>query len=84
MKKEFNSFKGEMDEWVKQFNGELAGYRPALKSVIDNTENIDHNYEILQEMRSEITKLKEELSALRLVQILHLRSEIKKETKNQL
>lgn len=77
MKKEFQIFKTEMDSWVKQFNNELSGYNSIPNDVEENTENIDHNYELLHELRAEITRLKEEVSALRIVQLLYLKSELK-------
>ena len=77
-KKEFELFKSDMDNWVKEFRRELNEHSGVIPLVEEHSENIDHNYEILQEMRAEMLKLREELSALRLVQLLHLKSELQK------
>ena len=74
---EFNKFKGEMDEWVKEFNSRLQGIEINNEILSEQAGDIEHNYELLQEMRAEINRLREELSALRLVQILHLKQNIK-------
>ena len=76
MNKQFQSFKGEMDGWVKSFNGQLTNLGNFNSIVTDNSENIDHNYELIQEMRSEMRRLKEEISALRMVQLLHLKTDV--------
>jgi DNA gyrase/topoisomerase IV subunit A len=77
-KKELEIFKSDMDCWVKDIKSELNTYSDVVPLISEHTRNIDHNYELLQQMRAEITQLKEELSALRLVQILHLRTDVKK------
>jgi hypothetical protein len=78
VKKELEIFKSDMDCWVKDIKSELNTYSDVVPLISEHTKNIDHNYELLQQMRAEITQLKEELSALRLVQILHLRTDVKK------
>jgi len=78
MKKEFQTFKTEIDGWVKDLSSQVTGLKPVANVVRDHTDNIDHNYEIIQELRIELTKLKEEVSALRMIQLLHLKSDVKK------
>ncbi len=74
--REFKTFKSEMDIWVKQFNSQMNGMKHMSRLTSENTENIDHNYELIQEMRAEMKRLKEEVQALRMVQLLHLKSDI--------
>ena len=84
MKKEFQIFKTEMDSWVKDFNSQLNDHSEIHSLVKEHDDNIDHNYEMIMEMRSEMSQLKEELAALRLVQLLHLKSELQlQKSKNQ-
>lgn len=82
MKKELSLFKADMDSWVKEMKRDLNDCTSALPIIDEHSENIDHNYEMMQEMRAEMNKLKEEMTALRLVQLLHLKSEILNEKKH--
>ena len=75
MKKQFDAFKQEMDRWVKEYQSDLESVRTLPTSVEENTQNIDHNYEIMQEVRLEIGHLKEEISALRTLQYLSIKAQ---------
>ena len=77
MKNEFNNFKTEMDSWVKTLSSQINSFRDVPSLVEENVENIDHNYELLLEMQSEMKKLKEEVSALRMIQLMHLNHDVK-------
>ena len=77
MKKEFDCFKEDVDFWVKDLSQQLSRLNHLPAMVRDHNQNIDHNYELLQEMRAEMLKLKEEISALRMVQLLHLKADVK-------
>ena len=82
MKKQFELFKTDMDGWVKEIRRDLNDCTRVLPIVDEHSENIDHNYEMMQEMRAEMRKLKEDLTALRMVQLLHLKSELISEKKH--
>ena len=77
MKEEFETFKEDIDSWVKDLNSEINNFKHLPHKVEEHNENIDHNYELLQEMGAEINRLREDISALRIVQLLHLKSDIK-------
>ncbi|MCK5282434.1 MAG: hypothetical protein KAK00_03415 [Nanoarchaeota archaeon] len=81
MKKEFVIFKQEMDVWVKDLSRKLDIYKGTPTMIDENMKNIDHNYELMQGMKTEIDKLRDEISALRMIQILSLKSEIQKSRK---
>ena len=76
MNKQFLTFKREMDSWVKDFNSQLSLQKDIFNLVGEQADNIDHNYELIQELRAETRQLKEELQALRMVQLLHLKSDV--------
>ncbi|MBR9700094.1 hypothetical protein GOV09_06560 [Candidatus Woesearchaeota archaeon] len=76
MAAKFESFKADIDGWIKQFNGDLTQLRDVPHVVHEHTDNIDHNYELIQETRAEVKRLKEEISALRMVQLLQLKAEL--------
>ncbi len=74
-KREFETFKQNVDCWVKDMNGEISTLSSITPIVEENISNIDHNYELIQDMRTEIKQLRDELSAMKILQILSIRSE---------
>jgi hypothetical protein len=78
MKKQFESFKADMDGWIKSLNREISDFHHVPSMVEENCENIDHNYEMLHQMRAEINKLKEELAAMKLLQLMSIKDELSK------
>ena len=74
---ELNAFKQEMDGWVKELNAAVSHYHGIPDILDESIQNIDHNYELIHEMGKEIQELKEEVAALKILQIMHLR-ELKK------
>ena len=41
--------------------------------VSENADNIQHNYELIYELKDEIDELKQEINALKLIQIISLK-----------
>ena len=44
--------------------------------VSENTDNIQHNYELIYELKDEIEELKQEINALKLIQIISLKQKM--------
>ena len=65
--------KNTMDDWVKDMNSKVSGLHELPQSVLENTDNIQHNYELIQEMRREVDDLKEEIKMLKMMQLLVLK-----------
>jgi len=78
MDAEMLAFKENMDGWVKQIRGEVSQVGSIGKIMEENTGNIQHNYELIHELRDEVERLKQEINALKLVQIITLRQKIEK------
>ena len=78
---QYTAFKDNVDSWVKQIRGEMAELVDMPAVVEENTENIQHNYELVSELRDEVEKLRQELNALKLIQIISLKNK-KEEMKN--
>jgi len=76
-KAEFEVFKGDMDSWVKTLTRQISSYNHVPIMLEEHAQNIDHNYEIIHELRAEMNKLKDEISALRIIQLLHLKADAK-------
>lgn len=67
------SFKTNVDAWIKQIRSEFAEMKGLALSVDEHTENIDHNYELIQELRHEIEGLKSEVKALTILQVARIK-----------
>jgi prefoldin subunit 5 len=81
MKTEFNLFKRDIDSWIKDFNGKLNLVGSVSTIVEENTNNIDHNYELLQELITEVRSMKEELNSMKNIQLMHLSDELQMKNK---
>lgn len=62
-----------MDAWVKQIRREFSELSDLPRMTEENTENIQHNYELVCELKDQIEELKQELNALKLIQIISLK-----------
>jgi archaellum component FlaC len=73
MDKETQQFKENIDAWVKQIRSEVSEYEELSQIVYDDVDNIQHNYELIYDLKDEIENLKAELAAIKLVQIISLK-----------
>ena len=62
-----------IDAWIKQVRGEFTNLRELIPIVDENVDNIQHNYELINEMKDEINDLKQEIKALKLMHIISLK-----------
>lgn len=63
----------EMDAWVKQINRQYSELAPLLNIVEEHSGNIQHNYELLFELRDMIEEMKQDINAIKLIQIIALK-----------
>ncbi|MCK4521131.1 MAG: hypothetical protein KAU20_01060 [Nanoarchaeota archaeon] len=68
-----DELKSNMDEWVKEMNSHVVKLKEVPSVMIENTDNIQHNYELVTELRSEIDELKQEIKLLKLMQLVALK-----------
>jgi len=73
MEPELKNFTDNVDAWIKQIRREFANFSDIPPIVNENTDNIQHNYELIYELKDEIEELKQEISALKLIQIISLK-----------
>jgi hypothetical protein len=73
MDKEIEVFKTNVDSWIKQFKSDLSGLSELPSSFEENNDNIQHNYELIREMRNEIEGLKKEINLLKISHIIMLK-----------
>ena len=65
----FEELKNNMDDWVKEMNSRVSGLAEVPETIIENTGNIQHNYEVVSELREEIDELKQEIKLLKLMHL---------------
>jgi hypothetical protein len=55
---EFEELKKNVDLWIKEMNGELANLKGLGEEVQENEDNIQHNYELIIELKEEFELIK--------------------------
>ena len=69
-------FVENVDSWIKQIRGEFSQITDVSSIVEENVNNIQHNYELIYELKDEIEQLKEEVRSLKLIQLLHIKGRV--------
>lgn len=77
MEKETLVFRENVDSWIKQIRREFSQFSDLPVVVNESVDNIQHNYELIYELKDEIEELKQEINALKLIQIITLKNELK-------
>lgn len=73
MEPELKDFTENIDAWIKQIRREFSNFSDVPNIVSENTDNIQHNYELIYELKDQIEELKQEINALKLIQIISLK-----------
>ena len=73
MEPELKAFTDNVDAWVKQIRKEFTDFADIPPIVSENTDNIQHNYELIYELKDQVEELKQEINALKLIQIISLK-----------
>lgn len=73
MEPELKVFTDNVDAWIKQIRREFTSLADMPSVVSENTDNIQHNYELIYELKDQIEELKQEINALKLIQIISLK-----------
>ncbi len=81
MEQEVKNFIDNVDSWIKQIRREFSNFQDVPGVVSENTDNIQHNYELIYELKDQVEELKQEVNALKLIQIISLKK-TKQEAKN--
>ena len=76
MEPELETFRDNVDSWIKQIRREFTEFSDLAGVVNENTDNIQHNYELVYELKDEIEELKQEINALKLIQIISLKQKM--------
>lgn len=78
MEKRQIEFEKNVNEWITDFNSRVNNIEELNKCVIENTENIQHNYELIQEIKSDIDNIKNIVKLLTSLQNIMAREKINK------
>ena len=77
MDAEMVTFKTEVDAWVKQLRSDYSNLNE-LPAMMDEQEgNVQHNYELIREMRDDMEMLREEIKLLKMIQIKLIGNKLK-------
>ncbi len=66
-------FKENVDAWIKQIRSEFSQITDVSTIVEENANNVQHNYELIHELKDHIDDLKKEVNALKLLQIMSIK-----------
>ena len=73
MEPEVKNFIENVDSWIKQIRREVSTFSDVPGLTTENTDNIQHNYELIYELKDQVDELKQEINALKLIQIISLK-----------
>ena len=76
---QFKKYVGNMDGWVKSINKRMSAVDSVGAVAGENADNIQHNYELIYEMKDQIEEMKQEINALKLIQIISLKKTTQEE-----
>jgi hypothetical protein len=71
--KEVSTFIENIDAWIKQIRSEFSEFKDLPSVVEDNVGNVQHNYELIFELKDQVEELKKELQALKVIQLATLK-----------
>ena len=83
MEPELENFRDNVDSWIKQIRREFTNFSELPSVVNENADNIQHNYELIYELKDEIEELKQEINALKLIQIISLKQKVNQKAEEQ-
>lgn len=73
METEVKTFVDNVDAWIKQIRREFSTFSGVPQVIDEHEGNIQHNYELIKEMQSQMEELKQEIHALKLIHIISLK-----------
>ncbi len=75
---ETENFIENVDSWIKQIRSEFGQITDVSNVVEENVDNIQHNYELIYELKDHIDRLQEEIKSLKLMQLLQIKDKLLK------
>ena len=78
MDPETKVFKENIDNWIKQIRSEFNQITDVSGIVEENVNNTQHNYELIYDLKEQIEKLRGELKAIKLMQLITSKDNLRK------
>ena len=78
MQQDTKRFIKNVDNWIKVIRKETRDIPNMKLGIEENQDNIQHNYELIYELKTQLDDFKDQLTALKLVQIMNLTKDAKK------
>ncbi len=75
-KKEFDELKNNVDNWLKEYSKDLYELKKLDCVVDENVGNIQHNYELIYDLKEKIKLINDEIKALKLIQLIGLKESL--------
>lgn len=67
MDPEVKNFVDNVDSWIKEIRREFGKFESVPGIVNENVDNIQHNYELIYELKDELDDLKQDVAEIKLV-----------------
>lgn len=80
---QLEALKENIDSHIKEIKQRLSELELLPKIAKENKDNIHHNYELIYELKDEIEKLKHEINAIKLIQIISLKQKMTKQEQDK-
>ena len=84
METEVKNFIDNVDSWIKQIRREFSDFQEIPSVLNENVDNVQHNYELIYELKDQIDELKQEINALKLIQIVSLKKGMQKKKEERI
>ena len=75
---DFHSFKDNMDGWVRSFSVQLDKLSKMPILIDETRNNTNHNYEIINQLRTQMDELKEDVRTIKLMQVFIMKNSMDK------
>ncbi len=66
-------FKENVDSWIKQIRTEFSQFKHLPNVVNESLDNIQHNYELVRDLKQDVDDLKQELRLMKAMQLAILK-----------
>ena len=80
-KKDIKVFIENIDSWIKSIRSEFSEFKDLPSVVEENVGNVQHNYELIFELKDQVEELKKELQALKVIQLATLKLKMEENVK---
>ena len=81
-KQELVAFKENVDGWIKDINAKFQEIKDIPDAFGESLDNINHNYELIHEVRQSVEQLQNQIQTLKLTQLIMIKKLFKEDLAN--